>query len=188
MVSSVQAEIPVNLKLTTNDEMSQDPTNWLNAQLIGWTVADYDVAFDEFDEVVISEIDLRRQPFFYLVKIIFPVVLVVLISWSVFLIHPRAIEARVNVTIVCLLALIAYNFVIEDALPKVPYLTFIDAVILSSYLFAGFATIYSIYSYRRFVATDGDNIRLGRADVMFRNLSLPCYGIFIIVFALIALR
>ena len=42
------------------------------------------------------------------------------------------LEAKVNVTIVCLLSLIAYNFIIDEDLPKLAYLTFLDVFILLS--------------------------------------------------------
>ena len=48
-------------------------------------------------------------------------------------------------SIVCLLTLIAYNFVIDENIPKLPYLTAMDQIILSSYFFASVPTILSIY-------------------------------------------
>ena len=149
-----------------------NPTPWLKNQIFGWNISDYQLRFDKKEEVIISEIKLSRDPFFYILKVIFPVIFIVIISWSVFLMHPRNIEARVNVTIVCLLALIAYNFVIEENLPKVSYLTIMDVIILSSYLFAGTSTIYSIFSYRNFVLTEGDKVPITKIDKFFKNFSL----------------
>ena len=179
MVSETQAEVPIQLIMHTDEDMSRDPTGWLSSQIFGWHIKDYELNYQSDEEVVIAEIELERDPFFYIVKIVFPVILVVLISWSVFLMHPRSIEARVNVTIVSLLALIAYNFVIDDALPKVPYLTVLDAIILASYLFSGLATIYSIISYRAYITSEGDNIQLGKTDRFFRNNSLLIYALLI---------
>ena len=44
-------------------------------------------------------------------------------------------EVRLNTSIIALLALIAYNFVFQDDIPKLEYLTAIDWFILLSYIF-----------------------------------------------------
>ena len=49
---------------------------------------------------------------------------------------PKEVRSKLTISIVCLLSLIAYNFVIDNELPKLEYLTIMDWIILSSYLFA----------------------------------------------------
>ncbi len=171
-VSENKKETKINVELTTDSNSSMNPTSWLNAQIFGWNIKDYKIEFDKKQEVIISELLIKRDSFFYITKVIFPVLFIALISWSVFLMHPRNIEARTNVTIVCLLALIAYNFVIDKTLPKVSYLTIMDVVILSSYVFAGSATIYSIFSYRKYIQNEGDNIPITKIDNLYKNLSI----------------
>ena len=56
----------------------------------------------------------------------------------------------------CLLALIAYNFIIDEDLPKLAYLTFLDAFILLSYFFTGIATVLCVYSYVRHTKSGKD--------------------------------
>ncbi len=51
---------------------------------------------------------------------------------------------RAELSIIALLSLIAFNFVISDKLPDLEYLTLLDSLVLTSYLFAGAATILSI--------------------------------------------
>ena len=79
-----------------------------------------------------------------------------MISWSVFWIRGSQLEAKVNVTIVCLLSLIAYNFIIDEDIPKLPYLTFMDSFILLSYFYTGVATILCVYSFLRKIKTGKD--------------------------------
>ena len=45
----------------------------------------------------------------------------------------------------CLLSLIAYNFVIDSDMPKLEYLTIMDYIILVSYFFSGISTVQSIF-------------------------------------------
>ena len=92
---------------------------------------------------------VQRQSSYYLFKIILPIIFILAISWSVFWVRGSQLEAKVNVTIVCLLSLIAYNFIIDEDLPKLAYLTFLDCFILLSYFYTGIATILCVYSFVR---------------------------------------
>ena len=92
-------------------------------------------------------IEIERAYGYYVFKIILPMILVLLVCWSVFWIHPRELESKLTITIVCLLSLIAYNFVIDEDLPKLGYLTLMDYIILLSYIFATIPNFISIYSF-----------------------------------------
>ena len=77
--------------------------------------------------------------------IIIPIFLLLALTWSIFWIELNDLETRVTISIVTFLALIAYNFVIDSDLPKLAYLTFLDIVILFSYLFAALPTFMAVY-------------------------------------------
>jgi len=122
----------------------------------GWTVTEVN-QYDYFtpkdwndDEMKYNHgsvqvfITLERNSFSYLLKFAFPIIFIVLISWGVFWIDPKDIKTRAELSIISLLSLIAFNFVISDKLPDLNYLTLLDSLILTSYLFAGAATIISI--------------------------------------------
>ena len=79
-------------------------------------------------------IDIERNSFSYILKFAFPIVFIVLISWGVFWIDPRDIKTRAELSIISLLSLIAFNFVISDKLPDLNYLTLLDSLVLTSYL------------------------------------------------------
>ena len=61
---------------------------------------------------------------------------------------PKELESRLTITIVCLLSLIAYNFVIDSELPKLEYLTVMDWIILVSYVYATIPNFISIISFK----------------------------------------
>ena len=90
---------------------------------------------------------LERKYFYYVLKIIMPVVFLVWLSFSVFFIHAKELESKLAVSMGSLLTLVAYNFVFGDDVPKLNYITILDAWILLSYLFAGLSTMITIYSY-----------------------------------------
>ena len=79
---------------------------------------------------------------------IFPILLILMVCWTVVWVHPRELESRLTITIVCLLSLIAYNFVIDSELPKLEYLTVMDWIILISYVYATIPNFISVISFR----------------------------------------
>ena len=91
--------------------------------------------------------DLNRKYFYYILKIILPVIFLVWLSFSVFYIRAEALQSKLSVSMGSLLTLVAYNFIFGDDLPKLSYITVLDAWILLSYLFAGLSTIITIWSY-----------------------------------------
>ena len=126
-----------------------------NGEIIEWNIintsAKYFNYFHPIYDLVYSGpailIEIQRDFEYYIFKVICPIILILLVCWSVFWIHPKEIESRLTITIVCLLSLIAYNFVIDEDLPKLSYLTIIDYIILLSYVFATIPNFLSIASF-----------------------------------------
>ena len=88
--------------------------------------------------------EIERKSRYYVFKIILPIILILVVCWSAVFIKPRDLESKLTITIVCLLSLIAYNFVIDKDLPKLEYLTVMDYIILISYVYATIPTFLSI--------------------------------------------
>ena len=130
--------------------------SWNNFDDPEWTVTDYDydighyydAAWDVRPTYLWANFEYERKTQYYIFKIMFPVLFLVFISWSVFWLHPKQLESRVTVSVICLLSLIAYNFVIDQELPKLGYMTFLDGFIFISYIFAGFPTLQTIFCRR----------------------------------------
>ena len=128
-----------------------------NGEILEWKIVDtYSNYYNEVDPVnsyvssgveLVFEIERNFQN--YIFKVIFPIILILLVSWSVFWVHPKELESKLTITIVCLLSLIAYNFVIDKDLPKLSYLTILDYIVLLSYVFATIPNFISIYSFEK---------------------------------------
>ena len=93
------------------------------------------------------ELEIERKSRYYIFKIILPIILILTVCWSAVWINPREIESRLTITIVCLLSLIAYNFVIDSDMPKLEYLTIMDYIILISYVYATIPNFLSIAAF-----------------------------------------
>ena len=92
------------------------------------------------------EITIERNSVHYLFKIMLPVFLILCVAWYVLWIPTHKYETRLNTSIIALLALIAYNFVFQDDIPKLEYLTDLDWYILLSYVFCCIPVFISITS------------------------------------------
>ena len=99
-------------------------------------------------DTISLDITVDRNTNYFIFKIIIPVFLILSIAWSVMWIPPNQVESRLTTSIVALLALIAYNFVFNEDLPKLSYLTSLDRYILLSYLFCAIPTFLTIYFSR----------------------------------------
>lgn len=80
-------------------------------------------------------IEVQRKSNFYIWKVFLPLLLMVILSWTVFWIDNSELNSQVTISVTTILTVIAFAFAISSNLPKVPYLTFIDVFFLSCYVF-----------------------------------------------------
>jgi hypothetical protein len=84
------------------------------------------------------EIDVvvRRRYRYYIWKVFVPLLAMVAIAYSAFWIKTSDYYTQISITMTAILTEIAFLFAISSSLPKVPYLTFIDAFFLVSFAFS----------------------------------------------------
>ena len=92
------------------------------------------VIFKGMDPIPMFTISMEatRYSWYYLVKVILPLVLIVAMSWIVFWIDPEQWSTQIGVATTSMLTLIAYRFTIDRLVPAVSYLTKMDEFILSA--------------------------------------------------------
>ena len=105
-----------------------------------------DQIISDHENILNIEITIKRNWPHYFFKIILPVFLILCVAWYILWIPTRKYETRLNTSIIALLALIAYNFVFQDDIPKLEYLTDLDWYILLSYVFCCIPVFISIGS------------------------------------------
>jgi len=184
--------------INTIDDYHVTPSNLTEKNLInfaskennipGWNVTNIEVNYKtiEIDKLIFDglelSMDIERKSSYYIFKIIFPIILILMVCWSAVWIDPKEIESRLTVTIVCLLSLIAYNFVIDSELPKLEYLTIMDYIILVSYIYATIPNFLSIYSFE----LQKKNRKLTeRYEQYEKKYGLPSYLLIIIIIVII---
>jgi hypothetical protein len=89
-------------------------------------------ADDPFSEFIFKA-HVRRLPGFYLWKILLPFIIIVNLSWSVFWMTGEGSSGRMARTYVALLTVVAFHRVLAGYLPRIPAITFTDAMVLISY-------------------------------------------------------
>jgi neurotransmitter-gated ion-channel len=82
----------------------------------------------------VFEFTARRNVEYYILKVILPLVLIVMMSWSVFWTEPTNSNTQFSIAVTSMLTLIAYRFAVDTQLPRLPYMTRLDAFFLVSTL------------------------------------------------------
>jgi hypothetical protein len=113
-----------------------------------WTIQQWDIKPLGYSLVpgmeysgYVFEFTASRNVQYYVLKAILPLVLIVIMSWAVFWIDPIHSNSQISIAVTSMLTLIAYRFAIDSQLPRLPYLTCLDAFILTSTLLVFFSLI-----------------------------------------------
>lgn len=98
-----------------------------------------------------EQIDFRlfahRRAAFYVWTIMLPLIVMLVVSWSVLWIAPVNFAQQLAIVMPTFLSVIAFSYAMAFTLPRVPYLTFINAFFLSIYLFVFLSVLETIAIY-----------------------------------------
>ena len=123
------------------------------------------------DQLTLS-VEIRRNKKYYIFKIIFPVLLILVVAWCVLWIPTKEIESRLTTSIVAFLSLIAFNFVFQVDIPKLDILTSLDLFILLSYAFCAIPIFTTI---RLSKAIEKSKKRASHLNKLIRSIGLAIY-------------
>jgi len=87
------------------------------------------------------EIAVERRSSFYLWKVFLPLLLMVFLSWAVFWVEAGDLSNQVQIAVTTILTVIAFAFAISATMPRLPYLTYIDAFFLECYIYVFLAVV-----------------------------------------------
>jgi len=157
----------------------------------GWNIIDVQMNYKVYDHTLKDGFydgfelvfNIERKSRYYVYKIILPIILILIVCWSAVWIKPYEIESRLTITIVCLLSLIAYNFVIDADLPKLEYLTVMDYIILTSYVYSTIPTFLSILSHN---SIGTKNKKIIRIELLSKTYGLLSYIVLILLILIIS--
>jgi len=119
------------------------------------------------------KISARRHTGFYLVKIIFPLVLIVLMAWTVFWIDPSLAGTQIGISTASVFSLLLYQSRLTQLLPRISYLTRLDIFVLGATLLVFLALGETILTSR--LAKSGKEVLGRRIDTRARWIYLVLF-------------
>ncbi len=126
------------------------------------------------------QIPAVRQANYYLYKFVFPLCLIVMMSWAVFWVDPSNLSPQLSLSGTSMLTVIAYQFTMNELLPRVGYLTSMDMLVLSSSLLVFLALVEALVSGR--LADNGYVEKAKKLDQVSRWLFPSTYLVILAVF------
>jgi hypothetical protein len=165
----------VNLIPSPNSGLSKTLTmpDWA---VTGWDFVATDFPFDDESSSIqgmIFSLDVKRDTSFFKYKVIFPLILIVLMSWLVFWIDPSLVASQISVSVTAMLTMIAYRFALAGMMPRLTFLTSLDYFVLASTLMVFLSMIEVVYTAHLSTRDQLDKAR--KVDRMARWIMPPVY-------------
>lgn len=124
------------------------------------------------------QIPAARRADYYIYKFVLPLCMIVMMSWLVFWIEASELESQLALAATSMLTLIAFQFAMNDLLPKVGYLTKMDQYVLASSVLVFLALLEALVTSRQ--ASQGKTKAADRLDRTCRWLFPGTYLIVIL--------
>ena len=110
-------------------------------------IAYFDQTKETISEFVVT-IQIERLPLHVLTSIIFPMMLLVSLTWSVFWMDNESVSNRINITFIGILSVVAYYLVVQESIPKINYLTLIDGFVIATFLMLAAGVVLTVVMER----------------------------------------
>ena len=146
-----------------------------------WIVTDWDFVTTDFSledesssiDGLVFSLDVKRDGSYFKYKVIFPLILIVIMSWLVFWIDPSLAASQISVSVTAMLTMIAYRFALAGMIPRLATLTSLDNFVLVSTLMVFLAMIEVVYTAH--LSTNGQLVKARKIDLHARWIAPLMY-------------
>ena len=115
---------------------------------------------------LVATIHLQRRSWQLVWQMLFPLLVIVSMIWSIFWVDIDSLADRLNVAFVGVLTIVAYQFVVIDNMPRMSYLTLTDVILLISFVTMSLTIPQSLVIYG--LVRRGEEQRAQRIDHVSR--------------------
>jgi len=95
--------------------------------------APYAGATGKASTLVVS-VEMKREPLFMVRLVVLPLILMVMLSWSVFWMERSSVGDRISVSFIGILTAVAYQMVVSQIMPQISYVTLINGILNLSFV------------------------------------------------------
>ncbi len=142
-----------------------------------WVVTKFDTSvgstrelYGRFNSKFMLDFWAVRHLNYYIFRIFLPLLIILMVSWVIFFLKDYA--KRVDVAGGNLLLFIAFNFVISQDMPRLGYLTFLDLILISTFLVTALVLVIAVALKRLVADGKGDLVlRIDKYIIIFYPLA-----------------
>lgn len=149
LVFDIQSYYDNNIVYLKKDEAH---TGWNPALAIpGWEIQGLKEAEEarlyawndnEFKSLSIG-FEIKRDAWFFIWRLVLPLVLMVVMTWSIFWMDGEKLNDRIKVCSYGFLTSVTFSLAVSTMLPRISYLTFLDKVLIGTYIYVMLAALQS---------------------------------------------
>lgn len=93
-------------------------------------------------------IHATRDSGYYMLKVVVPLIMIVVLSWAIFWMPGEPASVRLERGFVGLLTVVAFHQIVSQYLPRIGYMTFMDAVVYLAFGSVGLTMFTTMYAQR----------------------------------------
>ena len=87
--------------------------------------------------------NIKRDAWFFIWRLVLPLVLMVIMTWSIFWMDGEKLNDRIKVCSYGFLTSVTFSLAVSTILPRISYLTFLDKILIGTYIYVMLAALQS---------------------------------------------